>query len=87
MITNSNSDKKLLNKYIQTYKICNTLLEVVHENAFNFITFFRGEKSLHRSILTTIISEGSNTMHSQPRLKLPADRLPKLEKKKKIQGT
>lgn len=44
MITNSNSDKKLLNKYIQTYKICNTLLEVVHENAFNFITFFRGEK-------------------------------------------
>lgn len=28
--------------------------------------------------LTTIISEGSRTMHSHPRLRLPAERFPKL---------
>lgn len=33
--------------------------------------------------LTTIISEGSRTMHSHPRRRLPADRFPKLQKKKK----
>lgn len=30
--------------------------------------------------LTTIISDGSRTMHSHPRRRLPADRFPKLEK-------
>lgn len=49
------------------------------------------KQKVQEDILTTIISEGSNTMHSQPRLKLPAERLPKLErgeqkkKKKNIQ--
>lgn len=33
--------------------------------------------------LTTIISEGSRTMHSHPRRRLPADRFPKLDRKKK----
>lgn len=32
--------------------------------------------------LTTIISEGSRTMHSHPRRRLPADRFPKLDKEK-----
>lgn len=38
-------------------------------------------KQLNENILTTIISDGSKTMHSQPRLKLPAERLPKLKNK------
>lgn len=41
---------------------------------------FKFGKQLNE-ILTTIISDGSKTMHSQPRLKLPAERLPKLKKK------
>lgn len=50
------------------------------------------KQKVQEDILTTIISEGSNTMHSQPRLKLPAERLPKLErgeqkKKKKHSDT
>lgn len=48
-----------------------------------FIILFRKKRSPFRHILTTIISEGSKTMHSQPRLKLPAERLPKLEGRKK----
>lgn len=32
--------------------------------------------------LTTIISEGSRTIHSHPRRRLPADRFPKLQEKK-----
>lgn len=32
--------------------------------------------------LTTIISEGSRTMHSHPRRRLPADRFPKLQSRK-----
>ncbi len=35
-------------------------------------------------LLTTIISEGSRTMHSHPRRRLPADRFPKLDRKKDI---
>lgn len=38
-------------------------------------------KQLTENILTTIISDGSKTMHSHPRLKLPAERLPKLKNK------
>lgn len=44
-----------------------------------FTKCLRKTNNPHRNILTTIISEGSRTMHSQPRLKLPAERLPKLE--------
>lgn len=49
-----------------------------------FHNFFRARKS--SQILTTIISEGSKTMHSQPRLKLPAERLPKLERKRDLRN-
>lgn len=36
-------------------------------------------------LLTTIISDGSRTMHSHPRRKLPADLFPKLEEKNRIE--